>query len=95
MIGVKTHIVTAVSVTDRDRHDITQFKPLLEKTADNFTMAEVSADKAYSSRATIGLIEGMGAAPFIPFRSNAKSSATTTRSKPQSQSAAWDRLFHF
>lgn len=27
MIGVKTHIVTAVQVADRDQHDSQQFKP--------------------------------------------------------------------
>ena len=88
MIGVKTHVVTAVSVTDRDRHDITQFKPLLEKTAENFTMAEVSADKAYSSREMIAFIDDMGVSPFIPFRSNSKV-------KPNMKAPAWDRLFHF
>ncbi len=88
MIGVKTHIVTAATVTDRDRHDITQFKPLLEKTAQNFAMAEVSADKAYSSREMIAHIDQMGIAPFIPFRSNSKS-------KPSMKNPAWDRLFHF
>ena len=87
MIGVKTHIVTAVTVTDRDRHDITQFKPLLEKTAQNFAMAEVSADKAYSSREMIAFIDDMGVAPFIPFRNN----STIKASK---KAPAWDRLFH-
>src|ERR1700730_17363698 len=88
MIGVKTHIVTAATVTDRDRHDITQFKPLLEKTAQNFAMAEVSGDKAYSSREMIAMVEEMGAAPFIPFRSN-------STVKPEKKAPAWDRLFHF
>ncbi len=87
MIGVKTHVVTAVTVTDRDRHDITQFKPLLEKTAENFAMAEVSADKAYSSREMIAFIDDMGVAPFVPFCNNSKS-------KPNMKAPAWDRLFH-
>lgn len=86
MIGVKTHIVTAVSVTDRDRHDSTQFKPLVEATALNFTMAEVSADKAYSGRDALALVDRLGAQPFIPFRSN---------SKLDKKAPVWDRLFHF
>jgi transposase len=85
-IGVKTHIVTAVTVTDRDRHDVTQFKPLVEATARNFAMAEVSADKAYSGRESVTLVEQLGAVPFIPFRSN---------SKPDKNNPTWDRLFHF
>src|ERR1035437_10046343 len=88
MIGVKTHIVTAATVTDRDRHDITQFKPLLEKTAENFAMAEVSADKAYSSREMVAFIDNMGVFPLIPFRRN-------STIKPNRKAPAWDRLFHF
>ncbi len=88
MIGVKTHIVTAATVTDRDRHDITQFKPLLEHTAQNFEMVEVSADKAYSSREMIAHIDQMGIAPFIPFRSNSKVKASM-------KNPAWDKLFHY
>lgn len=95
MIGVKTHIVTAVTVTDRDRNDSPQFRPLVEATARNFTMAEILADKGYSSRDNVALIESFGAMPFIPFRSNAKASTDTTRVKPQAKAAAWDRLFHY
>lgn len=86
MVGVKTHIVTAVTVTDRDQHDSPQFKPLVEATARNFTMTEVSADKAYSSREALALVDRLGAEPFIPFRSN---------SKPDKKAPVWDRLFHF
>jgi DDE family transposase len=56
--------------------------------AQNFTMAEVSADKAYSSREMIAFVEQIGAEPFIPFRSNSKS-------KPNMPAPAWDRLFHY
>ncbi len=45
----------------------------LNRRCKNFHMAEVLADKAYSSREMLGFIEGLGAAPFIPFRNNAKS----------------------
>ena len=88
MIGVKTHIVTGVTITDRDRHDITQFKPLLEQTAENFSVRKVLADKAYSSREMIGFIDGMGADAFIPFRRNSTIKANL-------KAPAWDRLFHF
>jgi transposase len=87
MIGVKTHIVTGVTITDRDRHDITQFKPLLEQTAQNFSMREVLADKAYNSREMVAFVDNMGAEPFIPFRSNCSI-------KPNLKAVAWDRLFH-
>ena len=86
-VGTKTQIIAAATVTDRDRHDITQFKPLLEQTADRFEMAEVLADKAYSSREMIGVVENLGASPYIPFRNNAKV-------KPELKAPAWDKLFH-
>lgn len=86
MVGVKTHVVAAVEVTDRDTHDSTQFKPLVEATAKNFTMAEVSADKAYSGRDALALADGLGATPFIPFRSN---------SKADPKAPVWDRVFHY
>ncbi|MFZ0245081.1 transposase [Candidatus Binatus sp.] len=87
MIGIRTHIVTGVTVTDRDRHDITQFKPLLERTAENFSVNEVLADKAYNSREVIAFTDNMDIAPFIPFRSNCTI-------KPNLKAPAWDRLFH-
>jgi hypothetical protein len=47
--GVKTNIVTGVEMPDRHANDCPQFKPLVEKTAENFTVKEVTADKAYLS----------------------------------------------
>src|SRR3989441_5564496 len=49
MCGVKTNVVTAVEITDRHSADCPQFKSLVDTTAENFTMSEVSADKAYLS----------------------------------------------
>src|SRR5215207_3754490 len=46
--GVKTNVVTAVEVTDAHAGDSPQFPKLVEKTAQNFAMRQVSADKAYS-----------------------------------------------
>src|SRR5205814_5509766 len=40
MCGVKTHIVTAVIIDDRDAADCPRFKPLVEKTAEHFTVKE-------------------------------------------------------
>lgn len=87
LIGTKTNVIAAATITDRDGHDSPQFKPLIEAGAETFEMAEVSADKAYSSRDNVALVESAGAAPFIPFRSN----STVKASK---KAPAWDRLFH-
>src|SRR5882724_5383657 len=53
MCGVKTNVVTAVEVADRHSGDSPFFKPLVDATAKNFAMQEVSADKAYLSIANL------------------------------------------
>lgn len=69
-VGVKTHVVAAVEITDRDTHDYTQFKPLVEETAQRFSVKEVLADKAYISKESVRLVESLGATPFIPMKPN-------------------------
>lgn len=70
MTGVKTNIVTAVIIEDRDASDCLQFKPLVEKTAENFAVKEVPADKAYLSRANLEQVHNLGGTAFVPFKSN-------------------------
>jgi hypothetical protein len=49
MCGVKTNIVTSIEVTDSNANDYPQFEGLVKTTGRNFTMNQVSADKAYLS----------------------------------------------
>ena len=70
MCGVKTNIVTAVEITDRFAADTKYFKPLVDATAQNFVMQEVSADKAYLSAANLQTVVDHNAMPYIPFKSN-------------------------
>ena len=70
-VGVQTNIVTAVEVTPSNANDSPMLPGLLDRTAQRFTIAEVSADKAYPSEANLRHIEGYGARPYIPFKSNA------------------------
>jgi len=49
MCGVQTNVVTAVEVSGGTGIDSPYFAGLVQDTARNFTMAEVSADKAYLS----------------------------------------------
>ena len=62
MTGVKTNIVTAVTIEGRDAGDCPQFRPLVEATATNFTVKEVPADKAYLSHENLELVERLGGA---------------------------------
>jgi transposase len=68
--GVKTNVITAVEIHGRDTGDITQLPALVETTAKNFKMEEVSADKGYSGREPHDAIAKVGATPFIAFKSN-------------------------
>jgi transposase len=102
MCGVKTNIVTAVEITDRYAADSPQFKRLVDTTAQNFVMQEVSADKAYLSAANLQTVTDHAAMPYIPFKSNSASnwgmsgrSGQDRKSKWERKSTLWRRLFHY
>jgi len=88
MCGVQTNIVTAVEITDRYVSDCPQFKGLVETTGQSFTMAEVSADKAYLSAANLQTVIDHNAMPYIPFKSN---SSPAKRSK----NTVWRRMYFY
>lgn len=89
MVGVKTHVITAVSITrgfGSDTSDSRQFKGLLASTADKFTVGEVSADKAYLAKRNLEAVAAVGGTAYVPFKSN---------SKDGSRSTLWNRLYHY
>ncbi|SPF44658.1 transposase [Candidatus Sulfotelmatobacter kueseliae] len=69
--GVKTNIVTAVEIGDKHASDVKFFPPLVEATAHNFTISQVSADKAYGGNISTDAVHKFGGTPFISFRGNA------------------------
>lgn len=69
--GVKTGVVTAIRILDKDAADSPQFVPLVKETAKTFTIGEVSADKAYSSLEAFETVAGFGGTAFIAFKENA------------------------
>jgi transposase len=85
--GVKTHIVTAVEVTGRFSGDSPYFGPLVKATARNFTLTEVTADKAYSSWENLRATEKLNAVPYIPFRE-------TATDKHKNSPPIWKQMFH-
>lgn len=68
--GVKTNVVTAVRILDKDAGDCPQFVPLMKTTREGFTINEVSADKAYLSVEAVEAVHQLGGQPFIAFKSN-------------------------
>lgn len=85
-VGVKTNMVTAVSLTEWKAGDSPEFGPLIERTAEVFDIEEVSADKAYSSRDNHNVVDELGGEEYIPFTENA--SAKT------GGSPAWRKMYH-
>ncbi len=69
--GVKTNIVTAIRILDKDAGDSPQFAPLVTETAKTFTIGEVSADKAYTSLENFETVAGFGGTAFMAFKQNA------------------------
>lgn len=88
MCGVRTNVITAVEVTDSSAGDSPFFKPLVEATAENFAMRQVSADKAYLSNNNLKTVVENHAVPFIPFK--ATSTGTDKRN-----SDLFRRMYHF
>ena len=90
MTGVRTNIVTSVEVSRRYSNDSPYFKPLFDKTARNFTLREVSADKGYDSFSNRCHALAQGAHAYIPFREGEKN-------KPnyKNKGELWRRMYHF
>jgi len=85
--GVKTNVVAAVAITDAYSNDSPQFGPLVKKTAEGFSINEVSADLAYSWRMNLQTVASMGGKAYIPFKKNA-----TGRTKG---STLWGKMYHY
>jgi transposase len=83
--GVKTNVVTAIRILDKDAGDSPQFAPLVKETAKEFTIGEVSADKAYASVENFETVAECGGTGFIAFKNNA-----TGRS-----GGLFEKMFHF
>ena len=71
MCGVRTNVVTAVEIHGPNANDSPLLPTLVNHTADNFNISEVSADLGYSSEDNLKAIDAIGARPLIPFKSNA------------------------
>ena len=88
MFGVATNVCTAAHITPGTAHDSPHFKPLFDQTNKHFTMLEVSADKAYSSRNNLSHAFNHKCIPFIPFKKN-----TTPHKK--GASPIWRQMWRF
>ena len=86
MTGVKSNIITSVSITSEFDNDSPELKKLVNATAQNFNMEEISADKAYLSKDNLEHIEEKGAMPFIPFKKNNNATG---------KGAIWKKMYYY
>jgi hypothetical protein len=101
MCGVKTNIITAVEMTEGYSADSPEFKGLVETTAKNFTMQEVSADKAYLSAENLQIVVDHAAQPYIPFKTNSKPNwglgtqqQHNENFRWRNKTSLWKQMFH-
>ena len=85
MCGVETHVVTAVEIAEMYTNDTLMLAPMVKTTAQNFRIAEVSADKAYGSLANTDAITQAGGKPFIAFKGSATGAAGGT----------YEQMYHY
>lgn len=92
IIGVRTHVIPKVVVTGANGADIVQFPELVNGAVDaGFVMKEVYADKGYLSRESFNAAAGIGAIPYIAFKSNSRGHS---RGGGRPQSTWWKRMYH-
>jgi len=85
--GIKTNIVAAVAITGENGADSPEFGPLVKKTATGFTIDEVTADRAYSSRLNLQTVANEGGKAYIPFKKNATDKCRG--------SFLWSKMYHY
>jgi transposase len=83
--GVKTNVVTAIRILDKDSGDSPQFVPLVKETRQGFEIAEVSADKAYVSVENFEEVAAGGGRAYIAFKENTTGAA----------GGQFERAFHY
>ena len=84
--GVTTNVVTSAKIGTARSADSPYLPALVDATARNFDVREVSGDKAYLAHDNLRAIEAIGAAPFIPFKWNSSGSTGDD---------LWDRMYHY
>lgn len=86
MVGTTTNIITSIQTTNQYVADSPQLIPLLNKSKLDFTIKEVSADRAYLGSKNLEAINEIGATPYVPFKSN-----STSRGK----GSTWKRMYWY
>ncbi len=85
--GVLSNVIVSCRVTKGTAGDSPRFQELLHSTARNFSIEEVSADLAYSSRQNVQAVSDVGGIAYIPFKKNATGRAGGHK--------IWRQMYHY
>jgi transposase len=91
--GVATNVTTTALVSGAYSHDTNYFVPMLRTTAEHFTIRDVAADKAYSSKENLQAVAGAGGRPLVPFKGEVPAFYGPPVHLPPSASA-WVVMYH-
>ncbi|MFB6099715.1 MAG: transposase [Candidatus Nanohalobium sp.] len=75
MVGANTNVIVSATVTAGTKHDSPEFTELMERAKPFLPIATVSADKAYSSKENLNIVDDSNALPIIPFKENTSGKA--------------------
>jgi hypothetical protein len=99
VVGVQTHGVLEVRVTDEHGADYNQFAPIIRNLVErDFPLKEVCADKAYSGRSNYALAEELGFNLYAPFKSmdtgRSSNRGHSAKNGRGATSRLWKKMFH-
>ncbi len=90
LVGVKTHIVVGVLATPGESADAPQLPELIRQAQKHFTIDEVYADKAYSSKQNLWTVHASGGVAFIPFKAYVRGTQ-----RHGDHDILWQKMWHY
>ena len=69
--GTRTNVITTASILAEKAADGPQLPGLVKKTAETFTVKEVTGDKAYTSQVNFNAVDAVGATLYAAFKATA------------------------
>ena len=84
MTGTTTHVITGVVILEKNSNDGPQFPPLVKAAAKNFTIRQVTGDKAYAHVENFEAADQVGGVPYIAFKLTATGEC----------GGVYERMFH-
>lgn len=85
MCGTSTNVVTAIEIGEPYSNDSPYLPTMVNSTAQNFKIGEVSADAAYGNKHCAEAVARVGGTPFLALKSNATGGA----------GGAYRQMFHY